>query len=209
MVSNLDESLPFEFHSAHPQRDNDCTDNRDPANTTGTEPCRKRRASAVDVTKRTRTRTKQSRLSRTTMSLQVMAREYIWLWDHRHGISTKAIAMREGVTVQRVEFGLDRAQAQEKSSANSTAIRPPRLVPLFPIGSYTPLSACGHKRPIVPGSVLCCMVCHRSGVDDHPALERDPLTEPAPEPKPAPAPKKTARETRKQRRQRVFGRASS
>jgi hypothetical protein len=205
MVSNLDESTPIEARLPHTHRDSDCTDNKDRGNRTGKEPSQQRRTSVVDVAKRTRARVKQSRLSRTTMSLQIMAREYIWLWDHRHGISTKAIAMREGVTVQRVEFGLDRAQAQEKSCANSTAIRPPRLVPLFPIGSYTPLSACGHNRPIVPGSVLCCMVCHRSGVDDHPALERDPLTEPAPEPKPAPAPKKTTRETRKQRRQRVFG----
>ena len=69
-----------------------------------------------------------------------MAREYVWLWDYRHGIKPKAIAIREGVTVQRVEFGIDRAQAQEKAGANSTAVRPPRLVPLFPIGSYTPLS---------------------------------------------------------------------
>jgi hypothetical protein len=205
MVSNLDESVPTESRLPEVHWDDDCTDNRDQEHVTGTKPNQHHRARAVDVAKRTRARAKQSRLSRTTMSLRIMAREYIWLWDHRHGICTKAIAMREGVTVQRVEFGLDRAQAQEKTCTNSAAIRPPRLIPFFPIGSFTPQSACGHNRPIVPGSVLCCMVCHRSGVDDHPAFKRDPLTEPAPEPKPAPAPKKTTRETRKQRRQRVFG----
>ena len=134
-----------------------------------------------------------------------MAREYIWLWDHRHGTSAKAIAIREGVTVQRVEFGLERAQAQEKSCPSNSAVRPPRLVPFFPIGSYTPQSKCGHLRPIDAWSVLCCMVCHQSGVDDHPALKRDPLTEPAPEPKPAAEPRRARRETRKQRRQRMFG----
>ena len=36
--------------------------------------------------------------------------------------------------------------------------------------------------------MLCCMVCHCSGIDDHPGLLRSPLTDPAPEPKPAPAP---------------------
>jgi hypothetical protein len=204
MFNSPDETIPNEVHLCHSPRDNDCTDNSDRGNPTRTKPCQNRQKTAGNVAKRTRSRAKQSRLSRTTMSLQIMAREYVWLWDHRHGISTKAIAMREGVTVRRVEFGLARAQAQEKTCASSTAIRPPRLVPFFPIGSYTPHSACGHNRPIAPGSVLCCMVCHRSGVDDHPALERNPLTEPAPEPKPAPAPKKTSRETRKQRRQRVF-----
>jgi len=205
MVSTVDESIPIKARSLHAWRDNDCTDNSDRRDLSGTEPCQDRRARAADISERTRARAKQSRLSRTTMSLRIMAREYIWLWDHRHGISTKAIAMREGVTVQRVEFGLDRAQAQEKTCTSSTAVRPPRLVPFFPIGSYTPLSACGHSRPIELGSVLCCMVCHRSGVDDHPALVRDPLTDPAPEPKPAPGPKKSTRETRKQRRQREFG----
>jgi hypothetical protein len=153
---------------------------------------------------RTRTRVKSSKLSR-TMSLRIMAREYVWLWDYRHGVCANAIAIRDGVTVQRVEFGLARALAQENVSTSGTADRPPRLVPLFPIGAYTPQSGCGHKRPIATGSVLCCMVCHCSGLDHHPALQRDPASEPPPESKSTPAPKEPARETRKQRRQRLFG----
>jgi hypothetical protein len=203
MTNNVDESTPVEGRSLRTRRHNDCTGNGERADSSEGERCQRRRRTGEDVSKRARTRVKASRLSR-TMSLRVMAREYIWLWDFRHGVSVKAIAMRDGVTVERVGFGLARAQGQEKACASSAAIRPPRLDPLFPIGSYTPHSSCGHRRPIEPGSVLCCMVCHRSGVDDHPALVRDPLTEPAPEPKPAPVPKKATRETRKQRRQRVF-----
>jgi hypothetical protein len=51
------------------------------------------------------------------------------------------------------------------------------------------------------------MVCHSSGIDDHPGLTRSPLTDPAPEPKLAPEvePKPAKRETRKERRQRLYG----
>jgi hypothetical protein len=86
------------------------------------------------------------------------------------------------------------------------------LIPLFPIGHYTPASSCPHAEPIVPGSALCCMICHCSGLDAHPALHRDPLTDPAPEPKaktePAAkfAPRSqtgASRETRKQKRLRL------
>ena len=137
-----------------------------------------------------------------------MAREYIWLWDVRHGICVNEIAMRDGVSNRRVQQGLARARALERDSqTDSSAVVPPLLIPLFPVGPYTPLSACGHHRPIEPGSHFCCMVCHSSGIDDHPGLARSPLTDPAPEPRPAPevVPSPTKRETRKERRQRQFG----
>ena len=58
------------------------------------------------------------------------------------------------------------------------------------------------------------MVCHSSGMDEHPGLRRDPLTDPSPESKPAPAadgvvPSEAggSRETRKQRRRRLFAEA--
>ncbi len=126
------------------------------------------------------------------MTLEIAAKEYVWLWDRRHGSSLAAIAAREGVSIGRVRFGLARARAQEKGAVTTRAIRPPRLVPLFPIGAYTPQSTCAHRRPIEPGSSLCCMVCHTSGMDRHPALRRDPRSEPAPEPKPKPAPELAA-----------------
>lgn len=86
----------------------------------------------------------------------------------------------------RIGFWYERKEAsgsREKQSAeNSLAAgqgrlafqifpQAPRLVPLFPIGSYTPHSKCAHSGPIERGSVFCCMVCHTSGQDDHPALK--------------------------------------
>jgi hypothetical protein len=139
------------------------------------------------------------------MTLELAAKEYIWLWDLRHGVAAKTIAIVEGISVRRVQAGAARARAQERPCPTETAVRPPPLVPFFPIGPFNPDSRCGHNRPIQAGSVLCCMVCHCSGMDDHPALKRNPLTDPAPEPKPPPAPKAAARETRKQRRQKIYG----
>ena len=140
------------------------------------------------------------------MSLVVAAREYVWLWDLRHGISREMIASREGLSLRRVNAGLLRAQAQERGDVDDNAawlgvngIRTLRLIPMFPIGPYTPQSACRHRQAIASGSRFCCMVCHCSGVDKHPALRRDPGTDPAPEPKAPPPPKKPARETRKVR----------
>lgn len=74
----------------------------------------------------------------------------------------------------------------------------PPLVPLFPVADFTPHAACPHHGPLPRGTVLCCMVCHKSGVDFRPALKRDTASEPKPEPKPEPVkPKKL---TRKERR---------
>jgi hypothetical protein len=149
------------------------------------------------------------------MTLAIAAREYVWLWDSRHGLSREEIASREGVSVRRVQLGLERARAQEKgdgqygqsgnwASADGGKVWSPLLIPIFPLGSYTPQSTCAHRGAIRSGSHFCCMVCHRSGIDEHPALHRDPSTDPSPEPKPAPAPAKTGRETRKQSRARRF-----
>ena len=82
--------------------------------------------------------------------------------------------------------------------------RPPTLVPLFPVVPYSPQAACAHHGAIPDGSALCCMVCHRSGVDGHPALQRDHRTDPAPERAPEAPAKPGKRETRKQRRARLF-----
>jgi hypothetical protein len=182
----------------------ECGGNHARAPERGQERPKRGRSGAASNPKRTDRRA--SRSSR-TLSLAVMAKEYIWLWDVRHGVSTSEIAMREGVDVQRVRIGVARAKALENNCPSDIAIHLPRLVPLFPIGPYTPQAACGHNRPIEAGSTFCCMVCHSSGIDDHPGMLRSPLTDPAPEPKPAPAPaaKKPTRETRKQRRKRQFG----
>lgn len=51
----------------------------------------------------------------------------------------------------------------------------PILMPLFPVGPLTPQSPCPHYGPIPIGSVLCCMVCHQSGVDGYSAVKRTDL----------------------------------
>jgi len=159
-----------------------------------------------------------------TLTLSTAAAEYIWLYDLRHGLSIPEIAIRAGVSIGRVRYGVKRALAQEKpicadalnkqSSRSTRTIHSPRLVPLFPIGPYTPQSACPHRVPIEPGSVLCCMVCHRSGMDEHPAMQRDPRTDPIPEPKPVPTSVErsklsTQHETRKELRRRRFDQQAS
>src|SRR5207245_1092841 len=129
-----------------------------------------------------------------TLTLAAAAREYIWLYDYRHGVGFQEIAARDGVSVGRVRYGVERARAQDKELSRDVtseqaspaigALHLPRLIPLFPIGSYTPQSACPHREPIGQGSAFCCMVCHDSGMDAHPALQRDPRMDPIPEPKP-------------------------
>ena len=177
-----------------------------------------------------------TRLPRATGALWVEAHEYIWLDEFRSGIGTAEIAAREGLSARRVRLGVQRAKARERASysrdsrdgellrkrdeRNSPVSRsatagaagrwpgryPPKLVPFFPIGPFAPGSECPHRGPIRRGSRLCCMVCSKSGMDDHPALKRNPKTDPRPEPKAVPRRAKSAprTETRKERRRRLF-----
>lgn len=55
-----------------------------------------------------------------------------------------------------------------------------RLIPLFPITSFTPQSKCPHKRPLSPDSDFVCMVCYQAGKDGTPALPRN--VKPPPDP---------------------------
>ncbi len=122
--------------------------------------------------------------------------ESLWLYETRTGHDIRSIARREGLGERRIQVGVMRAKLREiaKTRGSGTGDQPvrfdarslPRLVPLFPIGPFTPNSVCGHRHPIRAGSIFCCMVCHASGVDDHPGLNRDPRTEPTPEPKTKP-----------------------
>lgn len=160
------------------------------------------------------------------LTLAGAARDYIWLYDFRHGIGHRKIAVRDRVSVRQVRDGIERARALEAMIAKDNPIehlKPGRadeihfrLTPLFPIASFTPQSTCPHHKSIGRGSTFCCMVCHASGMDDHPGLRRDPQTDPSPEPEPAPAPGAAEpdatgdpRETRKQRRRRQFADAAA
>lgn len=86
--------------------------------------------------------------------------------------------------------------------------RPPSLVPLFPITALDPQSVCPHRGKIERGSIFCCMVCHCSGQDHHPAMQIGPLDIRKPE---KPKPKldqlvaAVLKENRRQRRLRLFG----
>lgn len=127
------------------------------------------------------------------------ARDAEWLRLHRQGWTVAEIAKTSKSSHRLVEKGLARARATEASQADNldvdsssqtrdgeTGVPVPwwlELVPLFPIGAFTPRSECRHRGPIQPGSLDCCMVCSASGVDDHPALKRDPRTDPRPEPR--------------------------
>lgn len=143
-----------------------------------------------------------------TLTLRTAAREYVWLYDQRHGMSAQEIADRDHISLIRVRFGLARARATDglsRETSSERSLRAPRLIPMFPIGFYSPQSTCPHGRLMRRGSLFCCMICHRSGIDGHPALQRSPASDPKPEPKPERVPKKQARETRKQKRERIYG----
>jgi hypothetical protein len=161
-------------------------------------------------------------------TLEVAARDYIWLYDLRHGVGPREIAARGKVSVRQVREGLERARMLERNRLRATPVEMLksgsmddlglRLTPLFPIGSFTPQSACPHHSTIKSGSKLCCMVCHASGMDDHPGLRRDSQTDPSPEPQPNPEPavdlaaaskSNESAETRKQRRRRQFAEAAA
>ncbi len=150
--------------------------------------------------KRLRVHKKRIRIT----ALEIAGREQVWLWDFRQGVSTNTIASRERVSVRRVRFGVARASALE-SRCYKIKDRLPWLVPLFPIGPFTPRSPCAHHTPIAPGSILCCMVCHRSGWDLHPAMLPDHQSDPAPEPRATSSSRDASPETRRGRRKRLFG----
>lgn len=169
-------------------------------------------------------------------------RDEEWLRLHEAGRPTAELAEESGVSVQLLRRALSRARKERESrirdnhdasvvsvdgeaDADPASSGPQRpwwleLVPMFPVGSFTPASECPHKGPIQEGSLLCCMVCSASGMDGHPALTRDPATDPRPEPK-SPRPRRAGSttpdavllnssstaagsETRRQRRSRVF-----
>lgn len=111
-------------------------------------------------------------------------RDSLWLYLALEGMRPDEIARSAGVSVRTIQAGIreaiDREARRDRARAERLPRRLPLLIPLFPVDPFTPLSACPHHGPIEPGSDLCCMVCNRSGMDAHPALRRDPATDPIP-----------------------------
>jgi len=153
--------------------------------------------------------------------LATMARSTLWLRAWQAGIPLVKIAVKEGLTVRRIQAGITDAalwnngpdlKIKFRSESKGNLV----LRPLFPIAEFTPKSPC----PLHPGknhpnpkhhkwrSSLTCMVCHRSGRDNDPRLWIDPRT--APKKDPVVPPKPAERETRKARRAKRFaGKARS
>ena len=125
---------------------------------------------------------------------QTQRRDRLYLKAIRGGMPARAVAKRFNVGLRTVYDGLWRARLAERPAGPEP--RQPRSEPLFPIGSFTPASSCPHYGSIRPGSLFCCMVCHQSGVDSHPAMRRHP-SDPRPERRAEP---KQPKPTRKQRR---------
>jgi hypothetical protein len=113
------------------------------------------------------------RLGCESSSLRQAARDYVWLYDRRQGLKATEIAARDGVGEQTVRDGLRRARDLEAYAAEligrlascPAADAWDGLIPLFPIGAFTPQSECPHRGPITPGRPVVCMVCHASGAD--------------------------------------------
>ncbi len=162
-----------------------------------------------------------------SLSLEAAAQEYVWLYDFRRGIACQKIAEEYGLTVRDVRDGIERARKLEARCSRDEWLsdfqsgreveRGFRLMPMFPISAFTPQSTCPHGGPLQSGSTLCCMVCHTSGMDEHPSLRHDPAADPRPEtgseselaltPAAEASPSSTAarrRLSRRERRRRMF-----
>jgi hypothetical protein len=113
---------------------------------------------------------------------QVSRRDRKYLDLIRAGNPIRDIARKYHVTTKTVYNGLERARLAERPSTR-TIPRPPKVEPIFGCKAWSPQTACDdiHHGPIQHGSSCCCMVCSRSGMDHHPALRRDPRTDPRPE----------------------------
>lgn len=125
----------------------------------------------------------------------------------REGRTYQDVALLCGVSVGTVAAGVRRAKERQKKAVEPEPPPKPRqpgwvkdVVPLFPIKALDNKSVCPHKGPIARGSKFVCMICHQSGMDFHPSLQRDPATDPKPAPKPTAVP--LTRESKKQRRKR-------
>lgn len=94
------------------------------------------------------------------------------------------------MSLRTVQAGIDAARQREGSRPTVITVsrRAPRLVTIY--GSSCKALAtltCDdvHHGPMPKGTICCCGVCYKSGIDNHPALRRDPRTDPKPEKKPA------------------------
>lgn len=107
-------------------------------------------------------------------------RRFVWLDLNESGNPTASIARRFNVPLRTVQHEIQLARGEVAAFLQTKVlISPPKLVMFYPFNGFTPKSKCRHDVvPIPEGSVMCCGVCHRSGQDRHPALQRYVRLEP-------------------------------
>jgi hypothetical protein len=115
---------------------------------------------------------------------QVSRRDEKYLRLLRAGNPIRDIARKYHVTAKTVYNGLERARLAERPSTR-TIPRPPRVVPSYSCRPFTPQTRCEdvHRGPIPAGSHIYCEpgACTCAEIARHPALKRDPRTDPRPE----------------------------
>jgi hypothetical protein len=111
----------------------------------------------------------------------------------RAGKTIETIALLCGVGLATVHKGIAAAKNRQRQAVQPEPVETPaprqpawvrNVVVNFGCLPFTPDSPCAHDGPYEPGSDMYCPKCHISGHDAHPALRRDPATDPKPEPKP-------------------------
>ena len=167
--------------------------------------------------------------TRSETSSSIHARELVWLDEIRRGYSIKEIARRDRLGCRRTQHGVFRARER----GNQSRIREPRFsndlhgrngkitavreewcgtIPIarrdwfrsFQSERSLPDRHAGITGRSGPAPTSADGLPSQSGVDDHPALKRDPRTDPRPERKAAALVRVAGvRETRKQRRHRL------
>jgi hypothetical protein len=113
-------------------------------------------------------------------------RRFTWLARSDSGQSTRSIAQEYSLSQRTIQHEIKLAKEEVTAFVESRRLmRVPKLVLFFPINGLFPFSRCRHDVVPLPHSTkLCCAICHRSGVDNHPALQRHPRFEPRPDPVP-------------------------
>lgn len=78
-------------------------------------------------------------------------------------MSLTEIAHDAGLTAKAVKHGIERAIESEILALGQVEAQPedPPTLPIFPLGAFTPRSACPHHGPLRAGyPARVCMVCH-------------------------------------------------
>ena len=127
----------------------------------------------------------------------------VWICYRMHAVTGAPVDIT-GLDLDQLATRLDDL-ANAFDERENRKPRLPKLVPFFPITSFVPSSPCPHRGAIRVGSVLCCAVCHKSGINGHPLLQPS-ADDPKPERRKTPRVAKPSKVlTRKEKRFRIYG----